>query len=117
MALAQQTNVLLLDEPTTYLDLAHQVDVLELVATLSRDAGKTAVMVLHELNHAARYADHLIAMREGRVVAAGSPADVVTAETVHDVFGLAARVIDCPVSGAPMVVPEAGKITVRRSHV
>ncbi|MEU9716962.1 ABC transporter ATP-binding protein [Streptomyces sp. NPDC047976] len=113
MALAQQTPVLLLDEPTTYLDLAHQVDVLELVAELNRAEGRTVVMVLHELNLACRYAGHLVAMRGGRVVAAGPPSEIVTPDLVHEVFGLRAAVIECPVAGTPLVIPEGG----RRSEV
>ncbi|NYI07930.1 ABC transporter ATP-binding protein [Allostreptomyces psammosilenae] len=109
MTLAQDTSLLLLDEPTTYLDLAHQVDVLELVTELNRADGRTVVMVLHELNHACRYADHLIAMRDGRVVAAGPPGEIVTAELVREVFGLQAVVIDCPVAGTPLVVPVSGR--------
>lgn len=109
MALAQDTNVLLLDEPTTYLDLAYQVDVLELVADLNRTDGRTVVMVLHELNHACRYADHLVAMRAGRVVAAGPPAEIVTPELVHEVFDLRTSVIPCPVSGVPLVIPLGGR--------
>ncbi|TDC70483.1 ABC transporter ATP-binding protein [Streptomyces hainanensis] len=109
MALAQDTDVLLLDEPTTYLDLAHQVDVLELVVGRNRDRGTTVVMVLHELNLACRYADHLVAMRDGAVVAAGPPAEVVTPELVEDVFGLRATVIECPVAGTPLVIPEGGR--------
>ncbi|MGA5195682.1 ABC transporter ATP-binding protein [Streptomyces exfoliatus] len=111
MALAQDTPVLLLDEPTTYLDLAHQVDVLELVAELNRTDGRTVVMVLHELNLACRYADHLIAMREGQVIAAGTPTDIVTPDLVQEVFGLRAAVIACPVAGTPLVVPEGGRRT------
>ncbi|MFG2333195.1 ABC transporter ATP-binding protein [Streptomyces sp. NPDC048604] len=113
MALAQDTPVLLLDEPTTYLDLAHQVDVLELVAELNRTDGRTVVMVLHELNLACRYADHLIAMRDGDVVAAGAPSEVVTPDLVQDVFGLRTTVIPCPVAGTPLVVPEGGRRTER----
>ncbi|SEB89954.1 ABC transporter ATP-binding protein [Streptomyces sp. TLI_105] len=111
MALAQDTPVLLLDEPTTYLDLAHQVDVLELVAELNRTDGRTVVMVLHELNLACRYADHLVAMRDGRVIAAGAPSDIVTPALVQEVFGLRATVIACPVAGTPLVVPEGGRRT------
>ncbi|UQX03975.1 ABC transporter ATP-binding protein [Streptomyces sp. RerS4] len=111
MALAQDTSVLLLDEPTTYLDLAHQVDVLELVAELNRSEGRTVVMVLHELNLACRYADHLIAMRDGRVMAAGTPSEIVTPELVHEVFGLRAAVIECPVAGTPLVIPQGGRRT------
>jgi iron complex transport system ATP-binding protein len=105
MALAQETELLLLDEPTTYLDLAHQVEVLELVAELNATRGRTVVMVLHDLNHAARYATHVIAMKDGRVVAEGPPAEVVTRELVAEVFGLASAVGPCPVSGRPLVVP------------
>jgi iron complex transport system ATP-binding protein len=104
--LAQETEVLLLDEPTTYLDLAHQVEVLELVAELNATRGRTVVMVLHDLNHAARYAGHVVAMKDGRVVAEGPPAEVVTEELVADVFGLACAVVPCPVSGRPLVVPK-----------
>jgi len=109
MALAQGTDLLLLDEPTTFLDLAHQVDVLELVRRLHSEAGRTVVMVLHDLNLAARYADRLVAMRDGRIVAAGAPAEVVTEKLLAEVFGLAARVIEDPVAGSPLVVPIGGR--------
>jgi iron complex transport system ATP-binding protein len=105
MALAQDTDLLLLDEPTTFLDIAHQIDVLDLVAQLNVQRGRTVVVVLHDLNLACRYADHVVAMRDGSVVAAGAPADVITASTVLDVFGLEALVIDDPVSHTPLVVP------------
>jgi iron complex transport system ATP-binding protein len=105
MAIAQNTPILLLDEPTTYLDLAHQIEVLELLRALNRSDGRTIVLVLHDLNHAARYADHLVAMVAGAVVAEGPPESVVTERFVHDVFGLRARVIEDPVSGAPLVLP------------
>jgi iron complex transport system ATP-binding protein len=105
MALAQQTPLLLLDEPTTFLDIAHQVEVLDLVADLNADRGTTVVMVLHDLNQACRYADHVIAMREGAIAAAGPPAEVITAQLVEQVFGLVCIVVDDPVSGTPMVVP------------
>ncbi len=105
MVLAQQTDVLLLDEPTSFLDLAHAVDVLDLVRRLNRERGTTVAMVLHDLNLAARYADHLIAVRSGAVVAQGSPADVVTAETIHEVLGLPVTVVPDPVTGSPLVVP------------
>ncbi|MTE17858.1 ATP-binding cassette domain-containing protein [Streptomyces sp. TRM43335] len=107
MALAQQTPLLLLDEPTTYLDLAHQIDVLDLCTRLHEEEGRTLVAVLHDLNHAARYATHLIAMRDGRVVAAGPPSRIVTADLVEEVFGLPCRVIDDPETGTPLVVPVA----------
>jgi iron complex transport system ATP-binding protein len=105
MTLAQGTDLLLLDEPTTYLDVAHQMELLELLRDLNAARGTTIVMVLHELNLAARFADHLVAMREGRIVAAGAPGGVLTEETVHEVFGLSCRVIPDPVSGTPLVVP------------
>ena len=105
MALAQGTDVLLLDEPTTYLDLAHQVDVLDLVERLNREMGRTVVMVLHDLNLAARYAGRLVAMRAGRIVASGPPTDVLTEDLLCDVFGLDARVVPDPVAGTPLVVP------------
>ena len=105
MALAQQTDILLLDEPTTFLDLAHQVDVLDLLVDLNQRRGTTVVVVLHDLNLAARYATHLVAMRAGEVYASGPPAEVVTAENVESVFGLEARVVDDPVTGTPLVVP------------
>ncbi|MFD7652762.1 ABC transporter ATP-binding protein [Actinosynnema sp. NPDC059797] len=105
MALAQGTDLLLLDEPTTYLDLAHQIDVLDLVQRLNSEFGRTVVMVLHDLNLAARYADRLVAMRDGGVVVAGTPEEVLTEETLLEVFGLDARVVVDPVAGTPLVVP------------
>lgn len=115
MALAQQTELLLLDEPTTYLDVAHQVEVLDLLAELNEVRGTTIVMVLHDLNLAARYADHLVAMRDGRIVAAGTPAEVITEECVSQVFGMGCRVVDDPVTGTPMVVP-LGRTARRRTQ-
>ncbi|MFJ8567544.1 ABC transporter ATP-binding protein [Streptomyces sp. NPDC093514] len=112
MALAQQTPLLLLDEPTTYLDIQHQIDVLDLCAELHENQGRTLVAVLHDLNHAARYATHLIAMRGGEVVAEGPPQEVVTAELVEKVFGLRCQVIDDPETGTPLVVPAARKARV-----
>ncbi|MFE9256951.1 ABC transporter ATP-binding protein [Streptomyces sp. NPDC006879] len=111
MALAQQTPLLLLDEPTTYLDIQHQLDVLDLCAELHEAQGRTLVAVLHDLNHAARYATHLIAMRGGEVVAEGPPGEVVTADLVERVFGLRCQIIEDPQTGTPLVVPAA-----RRSH-
>ncbi|MEE1943223.1 ABC transporter ATP-binding protein [Streptomyces sp. TRM 70361] len=107
MAIAQQTPLLLLDEPTTYLDIQHQIDVLDLCARLHEEEGRTLVAVLHDLNHAARYATHLIAMRDGEVVAEGPPGEVVTAGLVERVFGLRCQVIDDPETGTPLVVPAA----------
>jgi iron complex transport system ATP-binding protein len=106
MALAQETDLLLLDEPTTYLDIAHQIDLLDLFADL-HEQGRTLVAVLHDLNHAARYATHLIAMKDGAIVAQGAPTEIVTAELVHEVFGLRCRVVEDPATGTPLVVPEA----------
>jgi iron-siderophore transport system ATP-binding protein len=105
MALAQQTRLLLLDEPTTFLDLAHQVDVLELLDGLVADRGRTVVMVLHDINQACRYADHLVAIRDGRVHAAGAPGDVVDDAFIRDVFGLEARVVEDPVTASPLCLP------------
>jgi iron complex transport system ATP-binding protein len=104
MVLAQQTDLLLLDEPTTFLDIAHQVELMELFAHLNR-RGRTVVAVLHDLNHAARYADHVIAMRDGRIVASGTPAEVVTSARVEEIYGLPNVVIPDPVTGGPLVVP------------
>ena len=95
----------LLDEPTTFLDVSHQIEVLDLLRDLNASRGTTVVMVLHDLNLAARYADHLVALTRGRVVAAGPPGDVVTEELVRDVFGLDSLVVEDPVSGTPLVVP------------
>jgi iron complex transport system ATP-binding protein len=105
MALAQGTDLLLLDEPTTYLDLAHQVDVLELIGRLHAERGRTVVLVLHDLNLAARYAQRLVAMKDGALVASGTPAEVLTEELLAEVFELEARVLPDPVTGTPMVVP------------
>jgi iron complex transport system ATP-binding protein len=112
MALAQETPILLLDEPTTFLDIAHQVEVLDLCAELHAERGRTLVAVLHDLNHACRYATHLVAMREGEIVAQGEPSETVTAELVEQVFGLPCRVIDDPESGTPLVIPLASKVRV-----
>ncbi|KTS09791.1 ABC transporter ATP-binding protein [Microbacterium testaceum] len=107
MVLAQQTDLLLLDEPTTYLDVAHQVELMELFAELNA-RGRTVVAVLHDLNHAARYASHIVAMRDGRIVAEGAPREVITSERVEEVYGLPNVVIDDPVTGGPLVVPLRG---------
>ncbi len=105
MALAQETDLLLLDEPTTYLDISHQVELLRLLRTLNRDTGRTIVTVLHDLNLACRYSDHLVVMASGRILAEGPPAEVVTADVVEEAFGLACVVVPDPVAGTPMVVP------------
>ncbi len=115
MALAQDTDLLLLDEPTTFLDIAHQIDVLDLVERLHRRRGRTIVVVLHDLNLACRYATHVVAMRDGAIAAAGRPAEVITVDTVRHVFGLDSLVIDDPVSGTPLVVP-IGSASPRSPH-
>lgn len=111
MALAQQTPLLLLDEPTTYLDIQHQIEVLDLCAELNERRGVTLVAVLHDLNQAARYATHLIAMCDGRIEAQGAPADVLTAGLVERVFGVRCRIIEDPESRTPLVVPAARRVT------
>ncbi|MEU6616135.1 ABC transporter ATP-binding protein [Streptomyces parvus] len=105
MALAQQTDLLLLDEPTTFLDASHQIEVLDLLTDLNRSRGTTIVMVLHDLNLAARYADHLIALADGGLHASGTPSEVLTEETVRAVFDLDSRIIGDPVSGRPLMLP------------
>ncbi|CAN5316970.1 ABC transporter ATP-binding protein [soil metagenome] len=105
MALAQETDLLLLDEPTTYLDINHQVELLDLLTDLNHDRGTTIAIVLHDLNLAFRYAHHLVAMKGGAIVAEGRPEEVVTTELITDVFGLSCVVVPCPVSGSPLVVP------------
>lgn len=105
MVLAQQTGIVLLDEPTTFLDVRHQLDLLDLLTSLNRERGTTVAMVLHELNLAARYADHLVVMNSGRIVAEGDPGEVLTSDVVHGAFDLASDVVPDPVSGTPLVVP------------
>jgi len=110
LTLAQGTDLLLLDEPTTFLDLAHAIDVLDLVNDL-HESGCTVVMVLHDLNLATRYSDNLVVMRQGSILAQGHPRDVITTELLHEAFGLRAKVIDDPVGDRPLVVP------IGRTHV
>jgi len=105
MALAQQTDILFLDEPTTFLDITYQVEILDLLTDLNRKHGTTIVMVLHDINLSARYADYIFALHEGKLVAEGAPSQVVTCTLVKDIFGLDCSVIADPVSGSPMVVP------------
>jgi len=105
MVLAQQTPLLLLDEPTTWLDIAHQIELLDLFRQLNREHGRTLVAVLHDLNQACRYADHLIVMKQGQIVAEGEPAKIISSDLVQRVFGMASIVIDDPVSHTPMIVP------------
>jgi ferric enterobactin transport system ATP-binding protein len=107
MVLAQQTPIVLLDEPTTFLDIAHQIELLELCVRLNREQGTTMVAVLHDLNQASRYADHIVVMKAGRIVAQGDPRAVVTAELIEDVFGLGCRIIDDPETGTPLVIPRS----------
>jgi iron complex transport system ATP-binding protein len=107
MALAQQTDLLLLDEPTTYLDIQHQIEILDLCADLNAERGRTLVAVLHDLNQACRYATHLIAMKSGSIVASGSPSAIVTADLVREVFAVPCQVIPDPQTGTPLVVPDA----------
>jgi iron complex transport system ATP-binding protein len=113
MALAQETPILLLDEPTTFLDIAHQIEVLDLCAELRERRGHTLVAVLHDLNHACRYATHLIAMRDGRIAAQGPPGEIVDAELVEEVFGLRCQVIEDPQTGTPLIIPAARTGTAR----
>ncbi|WP_297084299.1 ABC transporter ATP-binding protein [uncultured Demequina sp.] len=113
MTLAQNTPLMLLDEPTTYLDIAHQYDVMDLLHRLNTRDDRTIVMVVHDLQQAARYAHHVIAMHEGEVAAAGTPTEVLTAELIRTVFGLEARVLEDPVTGSPLVVPAHGPGGVR----
>ncbi|WP_025778159.1 ABC transporter ATP-binding protein [Brevibacterium sp. VCM10] len=111
MVLAQETSLLLLDEPTTFLDVAYQIELLDLFSQLNHDYGHTLVAVLHDLNQACRYADEIIAMKNGAIVAQGPPEAIITSELVHEVFGIDCTVIDDPVTGAPMIVAGAPKKT------
>jgi iron complex transport system ATP-binding protein len=112
MTLAQDSELILLDEPTTFLDLAFQIEVLDLLHTLNVERGRTIVMVLHDLNHACRYADTLVAVRDGQIAAQGVPDQVVTEDMVRDVFGIDCRIIADPVTQTPLVVP-IGKVAKR----
>jgi iron complex transport system ATP-binding protein len=116
MALAQETDILLLDEPTTFLDVAHQIEVLDLLTDLNRERGTTIVMVLHDMNLAARYADHMFALRAGRLVADGPPHEVVTSELIRDVFDLDALVMPDPLSGTPIILPRGRHHVTRHAH-
>jgi len=105
MALAQQTDILFLDEPTTYLDITYQIEILDLLTDLNRKYGTTIVMVLHDINLSARYADHIFALHKGKLVAEGEPSKVITSKLIHDIFGLHCTVVTDPVSGSPSVIP------------
>jgi ferric enterobactin transport system ATP-binding protein len=111
MALAQETPLLLLDEPTTYLDIAHQIELMDLFQDLNRLQGHTMVAVLHDLNHACRYADNLIAMKEGKIITSGAPKDVVTEALIEDVFGLPCMILEDPVSGTPLIIPKGRQVS------
>lgn len=116
MVLAQQTPLILLDEPTTFLDIAHQIELLDLFSDLNAEQGRTIVAVLHDLNHACRFADQIIAMKAGAIVAQGNPADVITAALVQEVYGLECQVIDDPETGTPLVIPRASSRLRARRH-
>lgn len=105
MALAQETEILLLDEPTTFLDMAHQLEVLQLLSMLNREEGRTVVMVLHDLNNASRYSHHMIALSGGGVFASGSPREVVTPELLREVFHVEADIVPDPRAGVPLCIP------------
>ncbi|HEY4435966.1 MAG TPA: iron-enterobactin ABC transporter ATP-binding protein [Lelliottia sp.] len=105
MVLAQETAIMLLDEPTTWLDISHQIDLLELLSDLNRTQGYTLAAVLHDLNQACRYATHLIALRDGKIVAEGAPKEIVTPELIERIYGMRCMIIDDPVAGTPLVVP------------
>ncbi|CCK07998.1 Ferric enterobactin transport ATP-binding protein FepC (TC 3.A.1.14.2) [Cronobacter sakazakii 696] len=105
MVLAQETSILLLDEPTTWLDISHQIDLEELLCTLNREQGYTLAAVLHDLNQACRYANHLIALRDGKIIAEGAPSEIVDAALIEAIYGLRCMIIEDPVAGTPLVVP------------
>jgi iron complex transport system ATP-binding protein len=109
MTLAQNTQILLLDEPTTFLDLAHQVEVLDLLCDLNQQQGRTIILVLHDLNHACRYGDYLVAIANGKIYVAGKPEEVVTEDIVSEVFGLKCRIYPDPIVGTPMCIPISHK--------
>ena len=107
MILAQDSTLMLLDEPTTHLDMPHQMEILEMLVKLSVDEGRTIVLVLHDINMASRYCTNLIGMKEGKILTTGKPSKVVTTEMVESIFGLKALVIEDPVTGSPLCIPEA----------
>ena len=115
MALAQETGLLLLDEPTTFLDIAHQVEILDLVDRLNHEEGRTVVLVLHDLNLACRYAHNLVAMVDGRIHGVGAPGEIITTETVEEVFGLPCVVVPDPLSGTPLIVPHDTRASTNRN--
>lgn len=105
MALAQQTDILFLDEPTTYLDITYQVEILDLLTDLNRQYGTTIVMVLHDINLSARYADYLFTVKKGQLIAEGAPSDILTSELIKETFNLDCQVISDPVSNTPLIIP------------
>ncbi|MCG7378100.1 ABC transporter ATP-binding protein [Paenibacillus sp. ACRSA] len=115
MALAQQTDILFLDEPTTFLDITYQVEILDLLTELNRTHGTTIVMVLHDINLSARYADYIFALHTGKLVAEGTPSEVITSGQVKNIFGLDCTVIEDPISRSPLVVPK-GRYHVHGAH-
>ncbi|AJY74365.1 ABC transporter ATP-binding protein [Paenibacillus beijingensis] len=107
MSIAQDTEILFLDEPTTFLDMAHQLEVLHLLRRLNREEGRTIVMVVHDLNHAAQYAEHVVAIKQGRIAAEGAPESVITCDMLRDVFGVEAEIVTAPGTGLPVCLPFA----------
>lgn len=105
MALAQQTEILFLDEPTTFLDMAHQLEVLQLLQKLNEEEGRTIIMVVHDLNHASRYAQHMVAIKSGSVISEGSPVEVMTPDVLREVFGIEADIVPDPRTGVPLCLP------------
>lgn len=105
MALAQETDILFLDEPTTFLDMAHQLEVLQLLQKLNKEEGRTIVMVVHDLNHATRYAQHMVAIKSGNVISEGTPNEVMTPEVLREVFGIEADIVPDPRTGVPLCLP------------
>jgi len=105
MALAQQTDILFLDEPTTYLDMSHQLEVLQLLQKLNREEGRTVIMVVHDLNHASRYAHHIVAIKSGTVISEGTPFQVITADVLREVFAIEADILPDPRTGVPLCLP------------
>jgi iron complex transport system ATP-binding protein len=105
MALAQETDILFLDEPTTFLDMAHQLEVLQLLQRLNEEEGRTIIMVVHDLNHATRYAQHMVAIKSGTVISEGSPVEVMTPNVLREVFGIEADIVPDPRTGVPLCIP------------
>lgn len=105
MALAQQTDILFLDEPTTFLDMAHQLEVLQLLQKLNEEEGRTIIMVVHDLNHASRYAQHMVAIKSGNVISEGAPVEVMTPGVLREVFGIEADIVPDPRTGVPLCLP------------